>query len=287
MATLRPASAESGFRTLKRRRLFELLEHAQAGDRRSMALDVGLMGFIFVSLVSTTLESVPEFNAEFGPWFFWIEVTTVAVFTVEYVLRVACAVELEDERFHDPFWGRLRYMASPIALADLLAVAPFYVSAFVQVDLRLLRLLRLLRILKLSHYFSALGVLLDVLKAERHAIGAAYFVIAVGIVLASTGIYVFEHEAQPDGFASIPAAIYWAIVTLSTVGYGDVVPITTGGRILGAVVIMLGVGNLTIPTGIIATGFALEMRSRRAAKRAQALTSSGRCASCGSARPAI
>ena len=282
MASSPRSSPAIGLRMPGRRRFFELLEYAEDGDTPSKVVDASLIGCIVVSLAATMLESVPELNARFGPWFFWIEVATVAVFTVEYVLRVACAVEMENERFHEAIRGRLRYAASPLALADLLAIAPFYLSAFLAIDLRILRLLRLFRILKLTHYFTSLQVLLDVLKAERQILGAAYFAVVVGIVMAASGVYVFEHNAQPENFSSIPAAIYWAIVTLSSVGYGDVVPITIGGRILGAAVIMLGVGMLAIPTGIVATGFVLETRSRRRSQGDSDPARFDRCPTCGS-----
>jgi voltage-gated potassium channel len=243
-------------------------------------VDLGLISLITLNLAATILESVPEIQAAWAEEFFWIEVISVIVFTIEYVLRVTCAVELPDLEGKSPLMARLRYMARPMALMDLLAVLPFYLSAFVAIDLRLLRLLRLLRVLKLTHYFSALETLLDVLRTERNALGAAYFLVAIGILLASCGIYLFEHEAQPEAFASIPAAIYWSIVTLSTVGYGDVVPMTDGGRALGGIVIMLGVGTLTIPTGIMATGFALELRRRR-----ELAEQGGDCPTCGGPRP--
>lgn len=258
-------------------RLYQLLESGEKDDPASRLVDVGLISLIAVNLVATTLESVPELQAQYGSEFFWIEVVSVVVFTIEYVLRVACVVERPGAEDESRARGRVRYMMRPMALMDLLAVLPFYLSAFFAIDLRLLRLLRLLRVLKLTHYFTALGTLLYVLRTERNALGAAYFLVMLGILIASCGIYLFEHSAQPEAFASIPASIYWSIVTLSTVGYGDVVPVTDGGRILGGVVIMLGVGTLTIPTGIMATGFALELRKRR-----EIAAQGAECPTCGS-----
>ena len=267
---------------LNRRRVYELLEAGRSIDRASIGVDAVLVALIFVSLVATTLESVPALAARWQRPLFWVEAVSIAVFSLEYVLRVMCAVERPEARFQHPVWGRLRYALSPLSLADLLAVLPFYLSAFVSYDLRTLRILRLFRILKLTHYFTALDTLVDVLRMERHALGASYFLVALGIVMASAGVYAFEHKAQPDLFASVPAAIYWSIVTLTTVGYGDVVPITAGGQVMSAFVIMLGVGTMTIPTTIVATGFVLEMRKRRA--RASHAASGGRCFECGGPR---
>ena len=265
-----------------RRRLFELLEAGRDDDIASRIVDAALMTLILVNVLCATLESIPELHARFEDEFLWIEIFSVAVFTLEYVLRIFCVVEHDDPRYHHPLWGRMRYAVSPMALIDLLAIAPFYLVAGAGADLRIVRTLRLLRILKLAHYFSALGVLIDVIRTERAAFGAAYFLIALGITLASSGIYITEHEAQPEAFGSVPAALYWAIVTLTTVGYGDVVPVTPAGRVLGVIVMMLGVGTLAIPTGILATGFTLELRRRRDRAEARENVARARhCPGCG------
>ena len=265
-----------------RRRLFELVEAGQGDDVPSRVIDLALVGLILVNVLCATLESIPTLRMRFGDEFLAIELFSVAIFTLEYALRIYCAVEHDEPRYRHPIWGRLRYAVSPMALIDLLAIAPFYLAAGTGVDLRIVRTLRLLRILKLAHYFSALGVLIDVIRTERAAFGAAYFLIALGITLASSGIYITEHEAQPEAFGSVPAALYWAIVTLTTVGYGDVVPVTPAGRVLGVIVMMLGVGTLAIPTGILATGFTLELRRRRDRAEAERNASRARhCPSCG------
>lgn len=246
-----------------RRRTHEILERARDDDRASRVFDLSLIALIVASIAVTILESVPSIEADHGVALAAFELLCVGVFSVEYVLRVVTIVDGPDPRYHDPLRGRLRYMVSPLALADLLAVAPFYLSGFVPVDLRMLRVLRLIRIFKLSHYFSALSVLMDVIRMERHAFGAAYFLVVVGLMVAASGIHLFEHAAQPEAFGSIPAALWWSVSTLTTVGYGDVTPVTLGGRIFGTVVMMLGVGTVAVPTGILATGFALELRRRR------------------------
>lgn len=265
-------------RWITRRRLFEVLEASAKGDATSRVVDAVLVTLIVVNVVCAALESVPSLYARFGTQFVWLEIVSVTIFSLEYVLRLLCAVEHESPRYKHPVWGRVRYAFSGLALIDLVAILPFYLAASTGIDLRTVRTLRLLRVLKLSHYFSALGVLLDVIRTERAAFGAAYFLIALGISIASTGVYIAEHDAQPEAFGSVPAALYWSIVTLTTVGYGDVVPITTFGRLLGAVVMILGVGMLAIPTGILATGFTLELRRRR--DRAEAGANAGAVSSC-------
>ncbi len=248
---------------LDRRRTFELLNLGSGSDRLSLSMDWLLISLILLNVVANVVESVPEIGQAYMPWFHGFELFSVAIFSVEYVLRLVCCIEGDDPRFHHPVRGRLRWATSPLAITDLLAIVPFYLSAFVAIDLRMLRVLRLLRIFKLAHYFSALNVLLDVIRTERHAFGAAYFIVVLGLILAASGVYVFEHAAQPEALGSIPAAIWWSVSTLTTVGYGDVTPVTLGGKIFGTVVMILGVGTVAVPTGLLATGFALELRKRR------------------------
>lgn len=248
---------------MSRRRVFELLEIAGPQDRASRICDVALITLIALNVGAAMLESVPAFELRLRDFFRTFEAISVAIFTIEYVLRLWSVVESRVASFRRPVTGRLRYAVTPIAVIDLLAVLPFYAAAFATIDLRFLRVLRILRILKLSHYFSALNVLLDVIRSERHAFGAAFFLLALGVLFAASGIYVFEHEAQPDAFGSIPAAMWWALVTLTTVGYGDVTPITAAGKLFGASITIMGIGMVALPTGILAAGFEEAMRRRR------------------------
>jgi len=190
-----------------------------------------------------------------------LEVVSVAVFTLEYLGRAWWAVE--DPRYRHPVWGRLRYLVTPLALIDLVAILPFYLAQFVGLDLRLLRLLRVLRILKLSRYSPAVTVLADVMRDERDSLLVTFMVLITILVFASSGIYLFENEAQPEAFGSIPAAMWWAVATLTTVGYGDVTPITPAGKVFAALVTLTGIGMVSLPAGIIASGFTEALRQRR------------------------
>ncbi len=164
------------------------------------------LGKLFGALVAVILETVDSLEARFGTLFWVIEVVSVAVFTLEYAARVWASVE--DDRFKYEKRPRLSYMLSPMALIDLLAIAPFYLGFFVSMDLRFLRVLRLLRILKLTRYSSAMAMLLEVLREESNAFFAGFFILSVLMVLASSGAYLAEHEAQPDKFGSIPEAMW-------------------------------------------------------------------------------
>ena len=170
---------------------------------------------------------------------------------------------MEREKTKNPLYSRLRYAASPMALVDLLAVLPSYLSLFTGADLRFLRTLRLLRIFKFTRYSPALIMLIKVFKKEAPAFAATLFILLVILVLASSGIYLVERDAQPQAFGSIPAAMWWAVATLTTVGYGDVTPITPLGKLFGACVTITGVGMVALPSGILASGFSEELRLRR------------------------
>ena len=154
-----------------------------------------------------------------------------------------------------PWKARLRFATRPIMLIDLFAVLPFYFSWLVPMDLRALRVIRLFRLLKLVRYSPALQTLGRVLADEYRALLGALLVILVLLLFASTAMYSLEHEVQPDKFGSVPAAAWWALATLTTVGYGDVVPVTPLGKMLGGLVMLLGVGMIALPVAIIATGF--------------------------------
>lgn len=246
-----------------RQRLFTLLNPSQYDDRASKLVDGSLILLILLNVVAIVLESVPAWYREWSDQFNAFELFSVVVFTIEYVLRVWSVPE--DERFAEmgPVKARLRYLVTPMALIDLLAILPYYLSVLFALDLRFLRVLRLLRVFKLTRYFSAMGVLLEVLREESRAFGAALFVLLVIMVLASSGIYLFEHKAQPEAFGSIPAAMWWAVATLTTVGYGDVTPITVGGKIFGACITIVGIGMVALPAGILASGFSDHLLARK------------------------
>ena len=153
-------------------------------------------------------------------------------------------------------------MKSGGAIIDLMAILPAYLNLFVHIDLRFLRVLRLFRLLKLTRYFVSLQILLRVIQREKGSFQAVIFILVIMIVMTASAIYVVENKAQPEAFSSIPKAMWWAVVTLTTVGYGDVTPVTNLGRILGAFITILGVGIAALPAGILASGLANELNQR-------------------------
>ncbi len=213
-------------------------------------------------MLAVLLESMAELAARYAEAFWWFEVFSVAVFTVEYGLRLWTCNEDPRRRYARPLVGRLRYMVTPMAIFDLLAILPFYLAAVLAVDLRFLRVFRLLRILKLTRYSPAGETVAAVFYNERKALISVLILMLTLLTFASSLMFLVENESQPEAFASIPAAMWWGMVTLTTVGYGDVTPVTPLGKLLGGVIAIVGVGMFALPAGILASGFAQEIRKR-------------------------
>lgn len=245
-----------------RRRVYEVMEIAHGEDRASRIFDVFIVTLIVLNVAAFIAETVPWLYAAYHPYFFAFELFSVAIFTVEYGLRLWTAVEMPFLRRMSPTKARFVSATRPSLVIDLLAILPFYLSQFFAVDLRVLRTLRLLRFLKLSRYSPAMHSLIRVVVNERRALIGAGLLLFAAVLFASTGMYYLENDAQPDKFGSVPDSAWWAMATLTTVGYGDVAPITPLGRLFGSVVMVTGLCILALPVAIIATGFAQEVSRR-------------------------
>jgi voltage-gated potassium channel len=218
---------------------------------------------IILNVLAVILESNQLLYERFREGFNAFERFSVTIFTIEYLARAW--VSSENSIYAGlPNWkARISYLLSPMALVDFLAVAPFYLALLIPIDLRFLRLFRLLRLMKLSHYFDGLQVFLTVLRRESSAMAAALLTMLILIVISACLMFMLETNAQPGHFDSIAQAIWWAVVTLTTVGYGDITPITFAGKLLGIAIMLLGVGCMALPAGILAARFSEELRSRR------------------------
>lgn len=245
-----------------RQRIFEIIEIGHGESRASRLFDTAIVTLILLNIAAFVAETVPSLSAAYGGFFSAFEVLSVAVFSVEYGLRLWTAVEVPFLRRLAPWRARLKLALRPAMLIDLLAILPFFLSMFLSIDLRVLRALRLLRFFKLSRYSPALHTLLRVLVNEQRALIGVGLLLLTVVLLASTGIYYIEGNAQPDKFGSVPDSAWWAIATLTTVGYGDVAPITTLGRLFGSVVMVTGLCILALPVAIISAGFAQELGRR-------------------------
>lgn len=247
-----------------RRRTHEVLEVAKRGDDLSQTIDLLLMGLVMANVVAVVLESVAPIEARYRELFVAFEQVSVAAFSAELACRIWASAEavLPSEK---PWRARLRYLASPMALTDIVAIAPWYLAAFTSVDLRFLRMLRLLRLLKLTRYSAALSRMGDVVRLQRHALAASLLILSLIVIFTASAIYVVESEIQPEAFGSIPAAMWWAVVTLTTVGYGDVTPITPLGKLMAAAISIVGIGMVALPTSLLASGFSHIMSRNREA----------------------
>jgi voltage-gated potassium channel len=245
-----------------RRRVWRLL--APGGDDvAARVVDALILGLIVLNVAAVVAGSVESVRARWGAALDAFEVVSVVVFTVEYLGRLWAAPE--DPRYRSAVAGRLRWAVTPLALIDLAAVLPFFLP-LLGVDLRVaraIRLLRLVRLAKAARYVRALSLLGAVLRGKREELGLTAVVVGLLVLVSATLMYHVEHGVQPEAFSSIPATLWWAVVTLTTVGYGDVVPVTAAGRVLGACVAILGIGLFALPTAILGSGFMEELERRR------------------------
>ena len=233
-----------------------------------------IYGLIILNIVALILESYKELRLSYQGLFQFIEVVSVIIFTIEYVLRIWVA-DINKE-FNN---SRLKFIVSPLGLVDLLAILPFYLM-FLPIDLRvvrILRLLRLLRVFKLGRFSKSLKTISEVLKETKADLSITLFFVFILLVLSSTLMYYFENEAQPEKFKSIGHSFWWAIATLTTVGYGDVYPVTAIGKFLSAIIALIGIGFIALPTGIISSAFVDRIQHNKNKKN----TKECECPNCG------
>ena len=245
-----------------RRRLYEILEHGTIGDRTGLIVGRLIVTLIVINLVSVTLESVPAYHVRYGPLFTAVEWLSLIIFSIEYALRVWVAAEHTPHADLSAIKARWAFIRSPFGLIDLLAVLPFWFALFIPADLRVLLVFRIVRFLKLARYSPAMRSLLDAVYGERRALFGCFVILIGAALLAASIMHLVERHAQPDKFGTIPDAMWWAIVTLATIGYGDVVPVTLLGRVVASVTIFFGMIMVALPIGIVATSFADEVHRR-------------------------
>jgi voltage-gated potassium channel len=245
-----------------RHRVYEILEGTRDNDRLADCFERFLVVLILLNIAAFAAETVPSLRARYGDWFDGFETMSVALFTLEYIARLWTAVEVPFLRRLPPWRARLSWARHPFLLIDLVAILPFYFQHMFGLDLRVARALRLMRFLKLSRYSPAMHTLVRVLYNERRALIAAGYLLCAAVLFAATGIYMLENAAQPDKFGSVPESAWWAIATLTTVGYGDVAPITPWGKVFGSFMMVAGLCILALPVAIISAGFAQEVGRR-------------------------
>lgn len=241
-----------------RKRVHDILEHVSADDPVSVVVNSGLVALILLNVIAFAAETVPAIGERYAYSFRIFNFFSVAVFTIEYGARIWSCLEIPLFQKVKPFRARTRFALRPLLLVDLMAILPFYLSFLLAIDLRILRVLRLFRFLKLARYSPALYSLARVISNEWRALTGALLVMMALLLFASTGIYFIERHVQPDVFGSIPQSAWWALSTLTTVGYGDIVPVTPLGRLFGGLVMIFGLGMFALPIAIVASGFSQE-----------------------------
>ncbi|GAB3541243.1 ion transporter [Spirosoma fluminis] len=247
-----------------RNNLYRVLE-TSAGKRRgaSLIFNVLLITIITLNAFAIVLHTVPEYDQHYSGLFSSFELFSVIFFTIEYVLRLWVCVE--KERYRHWLWGRLRYMLSASAIVDLLAIFPFYFSLFAT-DLaivRILRLFRIFRLFRISRYSHAFRLIRNVVSDKKEELILSMVFVIFMLIIVSSVMYYVEHPAQPDKFASIPATMWWGISAMTTVGYGDIHPITPLGKLLGGMAAIMGIGLFALPTGILVSGFTEQIRNQK------------------------
>lgn len=245
-----------------RKRVFRILGVADQDDVASRVFDIFLVALILINVVAFILESVDSFHAAWDTLFLWIKQVSLILFAVEFGLRVWSCPEHPTGLYRQPLTGRLRYLATPLMVIDAIVILALLLPAGRGVDLRFLRLFRLLGILRITHHSPALGILASVVKRESKTLAAIFILILILLLFTATAIWYIERQAQPEAFASIPRAMWWGISTLTTVGYGDIVPHSAAGKVFGALIMFIGIGMFAVPTGILVTGFVRETKRK-------------------------
>jgi voltage-gated potassium channel len=239
-----------------RRRTHEILDSAQPGDRASQFADIVILMLIVANVAAVVFDTVGSIHEAIGPQLLAFEYFSVAVFSIEYLLRLWSAPE--GQRTRRPVVARTHWALSWFGIIDLLAILPTYLPMLIPIDLRTLRLLRLFRLgrlLKVGRYSRAFRTFGLVMRTKREELTIAVAAVLVLLLISSSLMYFVENEAQPDVFTSIPAAMWWGAAALTTVGYGDVYPVTVLGKVLGVLSAILGIGLFALPAGILASGF--------------------------------
>ena len=244
-------------------RTHEILEDYHFKDTIAKIVNIFIISLIVLNVIAVILETEESLQV-YSKYFKAFEIFSVIVFTIEYLLRIWSATA--DKRFKRPILGRLKFMIQGFSIIDLMSILPFYLPLLLPFDLRFIRIFRLfriLRVLKLGRYSEAIQSIARVIKNKSADLLSVVFVIIVLLIVTSGCMYYIEHDAQPKQFPSIMSTMWWSVVTLTTVGYGDVYPITVLGKIFGAIIAFLGIGMFALPAAILASGFTEELQRKK------------------------
>jgi len=246
-----------------RAKTYQLLEGDINKDYISKSINLLLIFLIISNVLAAIFESEADYHQVYRQEFALFELISLSIFCFEYALRVWCCVEAEKYLNKNNFKARVDYIFSPMALIDLISILPFIIALFFNIDLRVLRLIRVLRLLKLTHYFKGFNIFISVIAKELKSITAAMMVMWFLIIIAASLMHSIEGDIQPEVFGSILQSMWWSVVTMTTVGYGDVVPVTALGKLISTFIMLVGVGLVALPAGMLAARFGEELRERK------------------------
>ena len=246
-----------------RQKVHAVVFPSEYGGSLHTIFDTFIVIWVIVSVLAVILESVQGIHYLLNLEFIVLDAIAVSIFTLEYCLRMYCCVE--EPGYKRAVSGRLKMAKSTSSIIDILAIAPFFLEVFLHhlIDLRFMRIFRLLRLLKLSRYTGATQSLSKVIAREWPVMAASTFIMLLLVVMTASLGFLFEHEAQPDKFENIPQAIYWAVITLASVGYGDISPVTPAGRAMTIVLSLIGIGIFAIPAAILSSAFTDQLKRDR------------------------
>ena len=252
-----------------RQKMHALVFPSSRGGALHNIFDLFIAFWVVISVIAVVLESVQSISYILHLEFIILDMIAVMIFTIEYCMRIYCCVE--EPGFQRALAGRVKQAKTFSSVIDLLAIVPFFLEALLHhlLDLRFLRVFRLLRLLKLTRYTKATATLTKVIVREWPVMGASAFIMLLMVVLTASLGYLFEHDAQPEKFENIPQSIYWAVITLASVGYGDISPVTPAGRIMTIILALMGIGIFALPAAVLSSAFTDQLNKEREALKGE------------------
>lgn len=239
-----------------KQKIYHLIEKGSHGSKVNLLFDYFIIILIISNVIAIAIDTLTGLSDQLRYELKIFEITSVIIFSIEYMLRIYISDITHPAKSKKA--SVIKFIFSPFGIIDMLAILPFYIPFIIKVDLRFLRIIRLIRffrVLKINRYNSTLILFRDVLKEKRAEIGMTFFIVFILLLISSFLMYSVENSVQPDKFQNVFASLWWAVATLTTVGYGDLYPITTLGKIISGIVSILGIGLIALPTGIISAGF--------------------------------
>ena len=244
-------------------KVYDTIAEPPEGYRLGAWVNFGILFLIAFNVIVGIFETVESLHKNYEAFFYYVEFFSVIIFSIEYVLKLwSCTV---SERYQGSIKGRIRFMLDPMSIIDLLAILPFYLSALIVLDLRFVRILRLFRLFRLfrsGKLAKSFTTLINVIHSKKEELSISILILLLVLVFSSSVMYLVEHHVENTQFTSVPAAMWWGMMTITTIGYGDMYPVTTLGKVIGSFVGFLGICVFALPVGILGAGFSEYMEKK-------------------------